>query len=293
MVVLAGGRIDLAVGVPWAVDRRRRRPRRRRRDARGAYPARLASRLSDRPGRPVRVAEAGAMLDSRPSVTARRDPRTGSLDDDRHPAARPQPAAERGLTLADFLVPIRVAERIDSRVRHIALIVLGALFIALSAQIYIPSDRPCRSPARRSASCSSAGRSASGAGRRVALYLALGAGRPAGLRRGQGRAGGPPRRDRRLPHRVRRRGRARRPAGRARLGPPTRRRARDDGHRQRRHLRDRRAVAHGRHGHAPVDGHDRQRPDAVPRLGRGQAARSPPRCSRPPGGSSAAGPDDR
>jgi biotin transport system substrate-specific component len=44
---------------------------------------------------------------------------------------------ERGITLADFLVPIRVGERIGSRVRHVALIVAGALFIAVTAQIVI------------------------------------------------------------------------------------------------------------------------------------------------------------
>lgn len=47
------------------------------------------------------------------------------------------PAEERGITLADFLVPIRVGERMGSRLRHIALIVIGALFIALTAQIVI------------------------------------------------------------------------------------------------------------------------------------------------------------
>ena len=49
-------------------------------------------------------------------------------------------AAERGITLADFLVPIRVGERTPTRVRHIALIVAGALFVALSAQIVIPTQ---------------------------------------------------------------------------------------------------------------------------------------------------------
>jgi biotin transport system substrate-specific component len=47
------------------------------------------------------------------------------------------PADERGITLADFLVPIRVGERMGTRLRHIALIVVGALFIALTAQIEI------------------------------------------------------------------------------------------------------------------------------------------------------------
>jgi biotin transport system substrate-specific component len=48
------------------------------------------------------------------------------------------PAAERGITIADFLVPIRVGERISTRARHIALIVAGALFIYLSARVVIP-----------------------------------------------------------------------------------------------------------------------------------------------------------
>jgi biotin transport system substrate-specific component len=48
--------------------------------------------------------------------------------------------AERGLTLADFLVPIRLGERMGTRVRHIALIVAGALFIFLTAQIYIARE---------------------------------------------------------------------------------------------------------------------------------------------------------
>jgi biotin transport system substrate-specific component len=47
------------------------------------------------------------------------------------------PAGERGLTIADFLVPIRVGERMGSRARHVALIVAGALLIALCARIQI------------------------------------------------------------------------------------------------------------------------------------------------------------
>jgi biotin transport system substrate-specific component len=46
--------------------------------------------------------------------------------------------AERGITLADFLVPIRVGERMGTRVRHVVLVVAGALFVALCAQVYIP-----------------------------------------------------------------------------------------------------------------------------------------------------------
>ena len=49
---------------------------------------------------------------------------------------------ERGITLADFLVPIRVSEGIGVRVRHLALILAGALFIALAAQVhfYLPGN---------------------------------------------------------------------------------------------------------------------------------------------------------
>ncbi len=47
------------------------------------------------------------------------------------------PADERGLTIGDFLVPIRVGERMGSRLRHVALIVAGALLIAACAQITI------------------------------------------------------------------------------------------------------------------------------------------------------------
>jgi biotin transport system substrate-specific component len=49
-------------------------------------------------------------------------------------------AADRGITLADFLVPIRVGENTPTRVRHIALVVAGALIVALCARIYIPTD---------------------------------------------------------------------------------------------------------------------------------------------------------
>jgi biotin transport system substrate-specific component len=47
--------------------------------------------------------------------------------------------AENGLTLADFLVPIRLAERLGTRVRHLVLVIIGAVFVALCAQIYIPT----------------------------------------------------------------------------------------------------------------------------------------------------------
>lgn len=48
------------------------------------------------------------------------------------------PALERGITIGDFLVPVAVAERIGSRLRHVSLIVAGALIIALSANLSIP-----------------------------------------------------------------------------------------------------------------------------------------------------------
>lgn len=48
------------------------------------------------------------------------------------------PPDERGITIGDFLVPIRVWEPIGVRARHIALIVAGALLISLTANVYIP-----------------------------------------------------------------------------------------------------------------------------------------------------------
>lgn len=52
------------------------------------------------------------------------------------------PAHERGITIADFLVPIRLSEGIGVRVRHVALILAGTLLIALAAQarFYLPGD---------------------------------------------------------------------------------------------------------------------------------------------------------
>src|SRR5262245_47732008 len=47
------------------------------------------------------------------------------------------PQEERGITIGDFLVPIRVWERIGVRARHIALIVVGAILIALTANLYV------------------------------------------------------------------------------------------------------------------------------------------------------------
>ena len=47
-------------------------------------------------------------------------------------------AEERGITLADFLVPVSVAERLGTRMRHVVLIVAGALFVVLCARVVIP-----------------------------------------------------------------------------------------------------------------------------------------------------------
>jgi biotin transport system substrate-specific component len=54
-----------------------------------------------------------------------------------HPRMSRVPADQRGITLADFLVPIEIGEQIGSRVRHIGLIVAGAALIALCAQLTI------------------------------------------------------------------------------------------------------------------------------------------------------------
>ncbi len=48
------------------------------------------------------------------------------------------PLGERGLTIADFLVPIGIGERMDTRLRNVALIVLGSLLIYLCARITFP-----------------------------------------------------------------------------------------------------------------------------------------------------------
>lgn len=52
------------------------------------------------------------------------------------------PAQERGLTIGDFLVPIRVSERLHARARHLALILIGTALIALCARVafYAPGN---------------------------------------------------------------------------------------------------------------------------------------------------------
>jgi biotin transport system substrate-specific component len=44
-------------------------------------------------------------------------------------------AEERGLTIADFLVPIRIGERVNTRVRDAVLVITGALLIYLTARV--------------------------------------------------------------------------------------------------------------------------------------------------------------
>ena len=42
------------------------------------------------------------------------------------------------MTIADFLVPIRLGERLNARARDVALVVAGALFIYLTSKVVIP-----------------------------------------------------------------------------------------------------------------------------------------------------------
>lgn len=48
------------------------------------------------------------------------------------------PALESGITIGDFLVPIPIGERMGTRVRHLALVLAGALAIYLGARLAIP-----------------------------------------------------------------------------------------------------------------------------------------------------------
>jgi biotin transport system substrate-specific component len=47
------------------------------------------------------------------------------------------PAAEKGLTIADFLVPVRLGERTSPRLRDTGLVLAGALLIFLTAKVSI------------------------------------------------------------------------------------------------------------------------------------------------------------
>jgi biotin transport system substrate-specific component len=46
------------------------------------------------------------------------------------------PATEKGLTIADFLVPVRVGERVSPRLRNAGLVVAGAALILLTSRLY-------------------------------------------------------------------------------------------------------------------------------------------------------------
>src|SRR5918999_5653027 len=52
------------------------------------------------------------------------------------------PPLERGITLGDFLVPIRVGELLSSRLRHVLMVAIGAALIVLGARIsfYLPGN---------------------------------------------------------------------------------------------------------------------------------------------------------
>jgi biotin transport system substrate-specific component len=47
------------------------------------------------------------------------------------------PATEKGLTIGDFLVPVRVGERTSPRIRHALLIVAGSILIYLCARVSV------------------------------------------------------------------------------------------------------------------------------------------------------------
>jgi biotin transport system substrate-specific component len=50
------------------------------------------------------------------------------------------PATEKGLTIADFLVPVRIGERVSPVLRNLVFVVAGALLIFLSSRVSIPGD---------------------------------------------------------------------------------------------------------------------------------------------------------
>lgn len=87
------------------------------------------------------------------------------------------PAQERGLTIGDFLVPIRISDRLHNRARHLALILIGTALIALSARVqFLVPGNPVPFTGQTFGVLLSAG--ALGFRRGVAasvLYLAIGA----------------------------------------------------------------------------------------------------------------------
>jgi len=56
---------------------------------------------------------------------------------DRLPSLDRARAGERGITIGDFLVPIGISERLNVRIRHLALVLLGTILIALGARVAI------------------------------------------------------------------------------------------------------------------------------------------------------------
>ena len=218
LVAFAGG---LGVRAPGAVgiDRARPRPRRVAGDAgrRTAGPDRRPA--IDRVGRPERVGptprpprppvgvggRVRRLLDSAPTrhpsrVAPRGRPMSYAL-----PSMTRVPAAEKGLTIADFLVPVRVGERVSPRLRNVALVVAGSLLIYLTAQIAIPhrgQPGADHAPELRRAGRRRVARPSTGRPRRVPVRRARRR-RAAVLRGAQGRHGRHPGPDRRLSRRIR------------------------------------------------------------------------------------------
>lgn len=54
------------------------------------------------------------------------------------PSVTRVPAAERGLTIADFLIPVRVGERVSPRMRDVGLVLAGTAVMILGSRVAIP-----------------------------------------------------------------------------------------------------------------------------------------------------------
>ncbi len=54
------------------------------------------------------------------------------------PSLNRVPVTERGVTIADYLVPVRIGERVSPVLRNIVFIIAGALLIYLTSRISIP-----------------------------------------------------------------------------------------------------------------------------------------------------------
>jgi biotin transport system substrate-specific component len=54
------------------------------------------------------------------------------------PSVTRVPAAERGLTIADFLVPVPVGERVSPRIRDIAFVLAGTALLVIGSLISVP-----------------------------------------------------------------------------------------------------------------------------------------------------------